>query len=1115
MAAPVYDDQKSKTSDDELRQLTGISPDEEQAMDREAHNGAAEDIGDGSSASPEELGSAEADGSQPKSSDSESKEAAAVADNSNQIGEGLKQDDDGRLSRIKNRLSKISGKKKAAGAGGVAIIVTGAFGIFSILQGPFQVVQFAKQLTGFHFTSNEDFSDSRTGKFFIYLATLDNPNRRNLGIVGNKAATKYNKLLTDSGIEMRFDHPTQSGKQVRRIQSMDINSDTPQGKKTLDALSKRGVSFDIPDGGIVNINLRGDGSTALSRNAMRAAVDSVDLNKISGAMAKRLLIRRARVDFHPLRNKVYEKAQETLDAYRLKRQQEASDSDKNGARKPDGQIVGSGEADGNGDGTIDESEGLGTSEGEIETRIELDAAADVDTPGKLKALRLKYANLIKAGGIAAAGVGLVCAARGLGDQAEAIEYANIVLPLMRTGMRIVATGNQVMSGQGFNIDELGAISDTLYGEKIGSWAAARSIQAENGQELTGPDINDDARPSKVGEKPLLFQILSHDLIGGPCGVNDAIGRIPVLKQVGDLSNAAIDQVLGIFGWNMSKLMTALASLFAGGEVEELAQGALLGNYANYGARLAANDSAISKGGRVLTGTEMVELKQRRDEILDQDFKEQSFFAQLFSPYDTKSVVGKAVLNVPRSPTKALASAFRAPFGIFSIFTPKAQAQTTYDYGFPLFGFSLSEQEDERLEDPMENADVIEPILAQLNARYDGCFNTVVDPDPSKNGAITIGDAIRYDEVADNDSCSEPGETFPDGTTELLRYRMYIADMVTAHTLSCYEGNEESCRMLGFGPVTLPGGSGSLGSSFSATGKMLGVNGAVSATDADRLAEIHANTTRSELGWNQGGQTFYDANYTAGTEPWMTAMAARGVMVLPLLNSYIEMDQISSDAWANSVVNWCRTYCAGGAFWAGKPGAEFAPKVLEIFNEPFGGWWNDNTYRQMPIEYARLLKATRSALNAAGLSGIGILGAAAQTGGFAEAGGVPATYNQDVKDNGGYDAVQGVTLHPYGEEPSGWANGTSVKEIHDLTGKDIYITEYGICGSPGRDCPGGATSEDYKSQVVSTAIQTLSSTPWLRGLWYYALYCYPENTMCLDGNPAYSAFQQAASGGFEL
>lgn len=46
---PVYDDEKvangaDSASDDELRRLTGIGKDEEDAMDREAHNGAADDI---------------------------------------------------------------------------------------------------------------------------------------------------------------------------------------------------------------------------------------------------------------------------------------------------------------------------------------------------------------------------------------------------------------------------------------------------------------------------------------------------------------------------------------------------------------------------------------------------------------------------------------------------------------------------------------------------------------------------------------------------------------------------------------------------------------------------------------------------------------------------------------------------------------------------------------------------------------------------------------------------------------------------------------------------------------------------------------------------------------
>src|SRR5688572_11022284 len=42
----VYDDEKQKTgaSDDELRKITGVSPDEEKDLDRRAYSGAAEDI---------------------------------------------------------------------------------------------------------------------------------------------------------------------------------------------------------------------------------------------------------------------------------------------------------------------------------------------------------------------------------------------------------------------------------------------------------------------------------------------------------------------------------------------------------------------------------------------------------------------------------------------------------------------------------------------------------------------------------------------------------------------------------------------------------------------------------------------------------------------------------------------------------------------------------------------------------------------------------------------------------------------------------------------------------------------------------------------------------------
>ncbi len=826
----VYDDEKEKTSApkaDGSHDDLGVHPEHREAESddwgkRFNDSPDSEDKDSSKKASSaDDLSAAEESGSSAGPTTAEKKERKQVGGDDEG---GLFRNEDEGGGKRKTFLSRFSRRQKVGGGVGAGLLIASIFGIFSVLHGPLQIVHFAQLLQRFHFTNNENFSDSRTGKLYIYLTTRSNPNRRNLGIIMNKPADRYERFLKEAGIEMNFDHPTKNGRQVRRIQSFTIDSNTQQGRNTIESLKKQGVDIpDIGSNGKVIVSARGEGGTKLSRSVIRGSVDSINMNKVSGAIAKRLLIKRAGVDLHPLKNKTYERGQDSADrrrTYNEEVREDAADRDKNGVDAPDRHVSGVQETDKDGNVTNDTNGDAELANGEI------DAAKDVKGFGKLQELKLRYAKLIKGAGLAGAAVGVVCAARSLGDQAEEIEYANIVLPLIRIGTRIVATGNQVMTGKDTNVDELGAVSEALYSEDEGSWASARSIQAENEQELTGPDMPDEAKPSQVGEKPILFRILDNGALGAVCGVNNAIGGLPIIKQIGQASDAAIDAALKPFGWSMSKLMTSLASLFAADEVDALAEGATLGNYANYGARLAANDSAISTGGRALSGTETALLDDETDAMLNRQLDQKSLFARYLDLKEPDSLAAKSLFENPdlANPQSAFASLLRNPSTLFSGWAKKlttmtlAQTNSEYNYGFPEYGYSLDEQDDERLEDPLENAEFIEPRLAELNDRYDGggedgpCFGTTVNPD---TGALITASSVKYED-ANRSDCRNPGQSFPDGTNELIRYRMYLADMVTAHTLACYEGEETSCQQL-FGTTSSSGSADASAQTSAPTG----------------------------------------------------------------------------------------------------------------------------------------------------------------------------------------------------------------------------------------------------------------------------------------------------------
>jgi hypothetical protein len=369
---------------------------------------------------------------------------------------------------------------------------------------------------------------------------------------------------------------------------------------------------------------------------------------------------------------------------------------------------------------------------------------------------------------------------------------------------MITTGNQVMSGNDVNIDELGSVSSDLYDEvSKTSWASARSIQAEMGENPTGPDIPPSAKPSQVNEKPGFFKAID-SIPGVGVACNSVTQGILSLVSIGDtVKDAIIGFITSTFGITRPEdfLAEQLVRFIAGEEVNTLAEGAELGNYANYGARLAANDEAIASGGRELTNTEVSVLDSVNQRGRVGDFAHQSLYAKVFNIYDVNSVLGKATLRMPRTTPQAVATMVSAPLRIFSFLVKPVHAQATYEYGFSEYGFSLSEQNDTRFEDPFSNAVIVEPNLETrvvknsdgsetkipgLNEKYGTpCFGMEIR---EATGELVYGEAKNFSDI--------PAKCKDSTNEELLRYRFYITDTITEHTLSCYEGEEAPCQQLG-------------------------------------------------------------------------------------------------------------------------------------------------------------------------------------------------------------------------------------------------------------------------------------------------------------------------------
>jgi hypothetical protein len=706
------------------------------------------------------------------------------------IDDGFYNDDSG-----KGGIRNWSRRKKAT-AGVGAALGAGTIGLLMMAVGPFQYLQLAQNLQEFHFGNNESMMDGRASRLVYY--GKDSRERGNLGFFGNQVADTYEAKLRKAGFEPDYKNPY-TGRSARSIQAFRIDPSTPEGQQALARLRADGV--DIPNvgpDGKITISLRGRGSEVLGRKVIRASLSSIGISKVSSWIGGRLLITRADTRFTWLKKFVTEGGEETIDGWR-RRNVELDAEIRNGSvavdspRRPvDAPDIGD-----DGDGIV--------------------VAGDVDaTAGNLS-------DAIN-GGLGVIGlVALICTIDQFGNSVASIQQSNIVLPLIRTGTFAISTGSQIMANDGFNMEELGAFSMRLFDPETGlGWSAAKSIQAEWGVENpSGPDMPDSAKPGK--EKPLFFEQLSDaidaaglravcDFLTSPAGsttVDIADGILAAVSGGWDLLLEALGYIAGVAA---QPLIEDLARWLAGEPLQEFAQGALFGNYANYGARLMANDTAVSTGGVELTGTETAILDADRLEMKNSEFQHKDLFARLFSPYETRSLVAKTVLQNPNlsSPQAATSQFAKLPTTVFSqigssfanVFSPKLKAINTsgYDYGFPEYGYALDLQDDPRFNDPYENGEIVEALGldsgANLNETYGvPCFGTTV----SDGGTLTTLDSRPMGEIPD--ICKENSE-------QLLRYRFYIADTIAMKSLTCLENiDEAACSELGFSSGSTAGGGG--------------------------------------------------------------------------------------------------------------------------------------------------------------------------------------------------------------------------------------------------------------------------------------------------------------------
>ncbi len=697
-------------------------------------------------------------------------------------------------------------KKKAAAGGGVfGAIIAFFVGTAIITQGPLQLIHAGQMLKGFHWSQNEEFGNERSGNLlFAAKNFLDgNRYRNNLGVVGNKFADTYDKRLAKQGIE--FDRGNR-----RLAQSVTIDRNTDAGKKLEARLAKEGIDVTELDGNKIKVDLTGDGAIKKINILSDGSLDAINRKGKASYVSRKILKLRNGTSWNVLQDKGRVKLQELGDYYKERREKRAK-TRKEGSSDLDANKAKAQDLDTDNDGKVDtpdpEAEKAAKAGNEIvDQTVDVDVTT-VDGQAKLgdveKSLMQKLGPAGKVAGGAVAVVGLTCAARSIGEAAEDAQYASNILPMIRMGTDIISIASQVQSGQ-VNIDEVGSVVNEFFDEaakpEAKSFFAAKSIQVNQGNpNAGGPDLPEEANPGSLGKKPVVFDVV--DKIPGielACDITDAAGDLPVVKQFGEASNALISSgVESLTGKSTEDFVSMLVNYVAGNGVNVLAQGAELGNLANAGSFLAANENAISMGGRKLTDGEVAELREHNAEMQRRENAQKTFFARMFDVNDAQSLLSKNTVQNPNvaSVSASTQSFLKAPASLLSnigsILSPRAHAAATnYDFGVPTYGFSLSERRDARFSDPYENAEKIYDKLDKLNEDYKDCFQVKI----TKDGKFTQEEGVSYNDIPEicNDNNNE----------DLLRYRFWIADTMISKGLSCYDSiNESDCQELGFGGET--------------------------------------------------------------------------------------------------------------------------------------------------------------------------------------------------------------------------------------------------------------------------------------------------------------------------
>lgn len=836
MAGEVYDDQK--TEGQQGSSSPGVS-DNQTAPGRVSFNRAGlrgpEEQGAGKAGgirnpSDNQAGNnPEAGGSSSATRPGDIKKSEEAGGGDDRVGKGYNLGNSSSTGGKKTKF-RFTRKQKIAGGVGATGAISALFFFFSIASGPFEFIHIAQLLEQFHFASLQSESNDRVLKLmrYAYYVPQGEDYKTNLNFIGNRLANNFEAKLNAEGLESDYGHLG-----INKAGYL-VNTDNENWQidgKPMTSLEEVQQAAQARYGANTSVVETDDGRFLIEQPGYLKAYQLVYtiLNKagysdVISAVGARLMAVRDEVTLNPLKildNKL-EATIEEKDAT-WKAQRAAQDTTGTNNITP----TGADDAPGNDKVAGQNAEStLAAAQGTASQGQQVGELADTGSPTSGSALSNFTSSVqgkLTFGGTAALGV--LCLARGIAQDAGSIKEAQVVLPLVRTGMRAISEGNQVMAGQDVDSNQLGLDSQQLYNStNKTSWYDADSVQAELGQPQAN---NTNTKPSRTLATIGSGSPLNFLLTGAP----DAI-LSPVCSTVGQAAQA----VLGFLGGPISfagstalglvagpAVISTISHYLAGEAIDPNATGAQFGNDINYGARLAANDQAVSEGGRALTNNEVATLDGSNAANAKSQFDQQSLAYRLFSPVNRFSllsnIMDRQTGNIGTNLYDVVSDMLNVSHTLATTFSDilsgaaHAATPTPYNYGFPEIGFSAQEMDDPDVENPYANGDAVATLLDNNDKNGEPDYISLVQQcfgDTLMQTTVT-NSAGASNQVWDVQFGTTPVNTFARGypsascnntsDSNWTRIRFFIFDTQTIKSADCYDGttstSDQSCDDIGF------------------------------------------------------------------------------------------------------------------------------------------------------------------------------------------------------------------------------------------------------------------------------------------------------------------------------